>query len=187
MEFFDIRDAAKALKQMNGKEIHGKPVAIEFSRPGGGHSRKFKPPPSLPHKFWPRFALGDDPSHCSHMKSTVTEGSHHDKTTEVAMASMNLGEEVGSNGGEERHSQGLLKRNSIRKHSGESTVGGTKHQQQPARSRHRKGKDAKKHETRFLIKEDATVESSSCIDSRTTVMIKNIPNKYRFAILLYFL
>ncbi|KAK3223515.1 hypothetical protein Dsin_010540 [Dipteronia sinensis] len=40
VEFYDIRDAAKALKEMNGKEIYGKPVVIEFSRPGG-FSKKF--------------------------------------------------------------------------------------------------------------------------------------------------
>eukprot|EP00257_Ricinus_communis_P014473 XP_015572152.1 protein terminal ear1 [Ricinus communis] len=40
VEFYDIRDAAKALKEMNGKEIHGKQVVIEFSRPGG-FGRKF--------------------------------------------------------------------------------------------------------------------------------------------------
>ncbi|GAY43953.1 hypothetical protein CUMW_078560 [Citrus unshiu] len=40
IEFYDVRDAAKALKEMNGQEIYGKHVVIEFSRPGG-HSKKF--------------------------------------------------------------------------------------------------------------------------------------------------
>ncbi|KAK2972183.1 hypothetical protein RJ640_030728 [Escallonia rubra] len=40
VEFYDTRDAAKALAEMNGKEINGKQVVIEFSRPGG-HSTKF--------------------------------------------------------------------------------------------------------------------------------------------------
>ncbi|XP_024383881.1 protein MEI2-like 5 isoform X2 [Physcomitrium patens] len=35
VEFFDVRDAAKALKALDGTEIHGKRVKIEFSRPGG--------------------------------------------------------------------------------------------------------------------------------------------------------
>lgn len=35
MEFFDVRDAAKALKALDGTEINGKRVKIEFSRPGG--------------------------------------------------------------------------------------------------------------------------------------------------------
>lgn len=40
----------------------------------------------------------------------------------------------------------------------------------------RRGKD---HDPRFLINEDTIVESN-CRDPRTTVMIKNIPNKYRY-------
>jgi RNA recognition motif-containing protein len=40
IEFYDVRDAAKALREMNGKEIYGKQVDIEFSRPGG-HGKKF--------------------------------------------------------------------------------------------------------------------------------------------------
>nr|XP_024397185.1 protein terminal ear1-like isoform X2 [Physcomitrium patens]XP_024397186.1 protein terminal ear1-like isoform X2 [Physcomitrium patens]PNR39818.1 hypothetical protein PHYPA_020098 [Physcomitrium patens] len=35
VEFFDVRDAAKALKALDGTEINGKRVKIEFSRPGG--------------------------------------------------------------------------------------------------------------------------------------------------------
>ncbi|KAF5945184.1 hypothetical protein HYC85_015412 [Camellia sinensis] len=41
-----------------------------------------------------------------------------------------------------------------------------------------KGRQAKNFDPRFLINEDAIMESN-CRDSRTTVMIKNIPNKYR--------
>jgi RNA recognition motif-containing protein len=40
VEFYDVRDAAKALGEMNGKEIYGKQVDIEFSRPGG-YGKKF--------------------------------------------------------------------------------------------------------------------------------------------------
>lgn len=35
VEFYDIRDASKALKSLDGTEINGKRVKIEFSRPGG--------------------------------------------------------------------------------------------------------------------------------------------------------
>ncbi|KAJ7522727.1 hypothetical protein O6H91_18G024300 [Diphasiastrum complanatum] len=35
VEFFDIRDAARALAALDGKEVCGKRVKIEFSRPGG--------------------------------------------------------------------------------------------------------------------------------------------------------
>ncbi|XP_028796396.1 protein terminal ear1 homolog [Neltuma alba] len=40
--FFDVRDAARALKEMNGKQINGMAVVIEFSRPGG-HGRSSSP------------------------------------------------------------------------------------------------------------------------------------------------
>lgn len=35
VEFYDVRDASKALKALDGTEIDGKRVKIEFSRPGG--------------------------------------------------------------------------------------------------------------------------------------------------------
>jgi len=90
------------------------------------------------------------------------------------------------------HGGGPPRRNLSRKQSCETTlvVATTKQQQQQQqpqqlpRSRHWKGKQAKKLEARFLIKEDAIVESGPK-DTRTTVMIKNIPNKYRSVFLLF--
>lgn len=35
VEFFDVRDASRALKEMDGQDIGGRRVKIEFSRPGG--------------------------------------------------------------------------------------------------------------------------------------------------------
>lgn len=205
VEFFDTRDAAKALKQMNGKEIHGKHVVIEFSRPGGGPNRKFfspvtkKPfindlnniPPSPPPRR--RFAAGTTPrsysssqSQLSHRKSRGSPNiklSNSRSELAESMGSMSLSDEVGNGVEEEQQQQHPQshgpspRRNFLRKQSSETTAVETTKQQLP-RSRHWKGKQAKKHETRFLIKEDAIVESSSR-DSRTTVMIKNIPNKYR--------
>ena len=40
VEFFDVRDAARALRELYGKEIFGKRVVIEFSRPGGQLARR---------------------------------------------------------------------------------------------------------------------------------------------------
>ncbi|GLJ18311.1 hypothetical protein SUGI_0324030 [Cryptomeria japonica] len=48
VEFFDVRDAARALQQMDGQEIGGKRVKIEFSRPGGQTRRRSPPPPPPP-------------------------------------------------------------------------------------------------------------------------------------------
>ncbi|TKY60212.1 terminal ear1 [Spatholobus suberectus] len=179
VEFFDIRDAAKALKHMNGKEIHGKQVVVEVS---DGR------------RFWPQFAprtttvtntlqCFSQPRLCSE-KSIVTEVSHDKRVNagtniEVAIASLNLGEQVQDRVEEMHYS---AKRNSVENQSSENAVESTK-RQQPGRSRHWRGKQAKKHETPFLIKEHATAESS-CVDSRTTVMIRNIPNKYSQKLLL---
>ncbi|TKY47702.1 terminal ear1 [Spatholobus suberectus] len=203
VEFFDVRDAAKALKRMNGKEIHGKPVVIEFSRPGG-HTRKFfhstfskTPPlnfnvPPFPPSPRRRFAaprLHSSQPQLSHKKSPTASPSKGAGSINAAMGSMTLTGGVGNGNGnraDEQHSHGTPKRNLGRKHNCESTVGSTKQQQQQQqlpRSRHWKGKQAKKHETRFLIQEDAIVESGPR-DTRTTVMIKNIPNKYSQKLLL---
>lgn len=48
VEFFDVRDAARALEKMDGQDIGGKRVKIEFSRPGGQTRRPPPPPPPLP-------------------------------------------------------------------------------------------------------------------------------------------
>ncbi|XP_027337577.1 protein terminal ear1-like [Abrus precatorius] len=169
VEFFDTRDASKALKHMNGKEIHGKTVVIEFSRPGG-HTRKFfhsSSPPSnkKPFNFNINIPPLQSPSPRRRFASSRFHSSHpqlsHKKTPHKVPNHATI----------------------------DTTVGSTKQQQQqqqqqlPRSSRHWKGKQAKKHETRFLIKEDAIVESSSR-DTRTTVMIKNIPNKYSQKLLL---
>ncbi|KAG4995536.1 hypothetical protein AAZX31_11G249300 [Glycine max] len=175
VEFFDIRDAAKALKHMNGKEIDGKQVVIEFSRPGG-HTRKFFHHHSK--TTVPPLNFNAPRLHSSQKKSPGSP-SNSTGSIDAEMGSMSLtGGEV-----EEQHSssQGPTRRNLGRKHT-TLVVGNTKQQQVP-RSRHWKGKQAKKHETRFLIKEDAIVESGPK-DTRTTVMIKNIPNKYSQKLLL---
>lgn len=198
LEFFDIRDAAMALKQMNGKEIRGKPVVIEFSKPGGHGRRYFHstyspipkkpinlnvPPPSPPpfyhsqrRRFAPRFHSPQP------QVSPKRRGSPNSGSLASSMGSMSLIKV--------EHSHGTPRRNFRRSQSRESTVGTPKqyHYQQVTRSRQWKGKQTNNRETRFLIKEDAIVESSFR-DPRTTVMIKNIPNKYRsvFCFLLLFL
>eukprot|EP00256_Glycine_max_P052708 XP_014619144.1 protein terminal ear1 [Glycine max] len=142
VEFFDIRDAAKALKHMNGKEIDGKQVVIEFSRPGG-HTRKFFHHHSK--TTVPPLNFNAPRLHSSQKKSPGSP-SNSTGSIDAEMGSMSLtGGEV-----EEQHSssQGPTRRNLGRKHT-TLVVGNTKQQQVP-RSRHWKGKQAKKHETRFL-------------------------------------
>lgn len=40
VEFFDTRDAARALAELNGKEINGRLLLLEFGTPGSGQVRR---------------------------------------------------------------------------------------------------------------------------------------------------
>ncbi|CAI0425862.1 unnamed protein product [Linum tenue] len=121
VEFYDVRDAARALSEMNGKEILGRPVVIEFSRPGG-FSKKF-------------------------FNSTANNSAKQQKSGGGSGSGNGNGCSRVWKGGKQ-----LMKGNNNR------------------------------YDSRFLINEEAMVESSS--SSSTTVMIKNIPNKYSQKLLL---
>ncbi|KAI3795943.1 hypothetical protein L1987_38604 [Smallanthus sonchifolius] len=124
VEFYDTRDATKAVAAVNGQEINGKQLVVEF----GGHKLIPNSPPPLP-----------------------------------------VREDVVRNGS---HCAGGLKKNVKHRQSPERWVSG---RNKPWKG-HRYNRE--KCDPRFSIKGDAAVVSSFQ-DSRTTVMIKNIPNKYR--------
>ncbi|XP_020539261.1 protein terminal ear1 isoform X2 [Jatropha curcas] len=217
VEFYDIRDAAKALREMNGKEIYGKQVVIEFSRPGG-YSRRFfnaskttsinntianakfsryappqpplspppPPPPPLPRRFSsrspsnipPRAFLAQTQSSSAKKISNFSKGNPNeninDKSSiEDSMVCLSISGGDGD-GVADKVSDGSSKRNAKKSLNKETCAASTKQQH---KSRPWKSRQTKKFDTRFLINEDAMVESN-CSDSRTTVMIKNIPNKY---------
>ncbi|XP_062110510.1 protein terminal ear1 homolog [Humulus lupulus] len=233
VEFFDVRDAAKALVEMNGREINGKQIVIEFSRPGG-HSRKFinAVTTTTHHKYSPPVArkLSNIPPRAyaaaaqTHQaqfpvrKSSFGKGNSNKggsssstvQSVERKMASVNLGynNSLCINGGaatdRDRDSHGaVLKRLSRKTHHSNTQSSSNQllppsapplpppvlqsQQQSPTpvlRGRSRKGmKQGKKLDSRFLISEEAMTESN-CRDTRTTVMIKNIPNKYSQKLLL---
>ena len=97
------------------------------------------------------------------------------------MAELNLG------GIEERESGDHSRRVLTKKQTGQGMVTSPRQLQPPPpppprSSRGKRGKQPKKFDARFLIKEDIMVESRS--DPRTTLMIKNIPNKYRWVFLV---
>ncbi|KAJ9549505.1 hypothetical protein OSB04_022048 [Centaurea solstitialis] len=164
VEFYDTRDAAKALINVNGKEIHGKTVVVEFSRPGGHknspkHNRfhpitntatnaaTVRPPPIILSR---KFPSPPPPTPCGNGKVVDWFRSSLKKPGKKPP------ENVGGGG-----------------------VG--------VWSKQRKGsrQARERYDPRFLIKEDGIIsESSSFSDSRTTVMIKNIPNKYSQKLLL---
>ncbi|XVE85199.1 hypothetical protein DITRI_Ditri17bG0072900 [Diplodiscus trichospermus] len=232
VEFYDVRDAAKALREMNGKDINGKQVVIEFSRPGG-YSRKFfnannannvntitpctdnipltsdkynhhtrnskypsspplppppPTPPAFPRKFSGRFSSNiSTRSFLSRSQSPTrkmtnsSKGNPNGNTNSKSWVETSVVEEKVGGGGAKKNA----KKNQINSQSTASCSNGSKQQQQQCRGRPWKGRQAKKFDPRFLINEDAMVESNSnCKDSRTTVMIKNIPNKYSQTLLL---
>lgn len=206
IEFYDVRDAAKALKEMNGQEIYGKRIVIEFSRPGG-HSKKFfyanstsctgslnysstiyqtrnsdYPLPLSAHQpsYRPRSFLSQAPHFRKKSPSNSFKGNPNNVnvtcSVEASVASLSLANAIEV----EDININPAKRNSKKSQSYQSIVPIAKPQQVRNRTRPWKGKHAKKFDARFLISEDAAGESN-CKDSRTTVMIKNIPNKYRFS------
>uniref|UniRef100_A0A5B7C6H2 RRM domain-containing protein n=1 Tax=Davidia involucrata TaxID=16924 RepID=A0A5B7C6H2_DAVIN len=199
VEFYDVRDAAKALKEMNGKEIHGKHAVIEFSRPGG-YSKRFSkstqntinnfhsppppPPPPPPHKISGRSPANVRPrcSNTQNQSSTKKlsfsrgnpNGSDGNGVVQASMAGI-------GNGIEESNSRATKKNLKKSRNT-------TSKQQQPqlmanSGGKPWKGRQAKNFDPRFLINEVAILETN-CRDSRTTVMIKNIPNKYSQKLLL---
>ncbi|KAK1408703.1 hypothetical protein QVD17_40701 [Tagetes erecta] len=144
VEFFDTRDASKALININGKEINGKTVVVEFSRPGGC-------------KFGPK------PNRLNHVNVAVAVNS-------------TISRKFCSPPPPPLQAQHLTKK--LMKKQPEQSGG-------CSWSRQRKGsRNREKFDSRFLIKEDSVISESSGYDPRTTVMIKNIPNKYSQKLLL---
>ncbi|KAJ6321441.1 hypothetical protein OIU77_011504 [Salix suchowensis] len=209
IEFYDVRDAAMALREMNGKEIYGKQVDIEFSRPvplpkppsttpvfdstTNVHYSKVatfvspQPPPLLR-----RFSSGCSPSNVS-SRSFLTEiqssagkkssgdpseGNPNETSIEASLGCLSLGGDVIVGKVADR---GPPKRCSKKSQNNQSLTS-MKQQQKSAKS-WKGSRQAKKLDGRFLISDDSMVETSGS-ESRTTVMIKNIPNKYSQKLLL---
>ncbi|XP_017635457.1 protein terminal ear1 homolog isoform X2 [Gossypium arboreum] len=167
LEFYDVRDAAKALREMNGKEINGKQVVIEFSRPGG-FSGSGRYSANIP----PRSFLSRSQSPTENL-SDSRKGSPNEikesKKSSVATAVVGGGAAANKVAKNQNNQSPQRISNGVK--------------QQQCRGRPWKGKQGRKFDPRFLISEDAMAESN-CKDSRTTVMIKNIPNKYSQQLLL---
>ncbi|KAI3435141.1 RRM domain-containing protein [Psidium guajava] len=239
VEFYDVRDAAKALAQMNGKEIHGKNVVIEFSRPGG-YNRKFlldaasptpfahdssylynsptafyhakipknspPPPPPLPS---PRRVAAADPPGLRILQPSKPDkkqlsglgvaSPNVEKSSEVDASMSRLSLSGGDARGSERVEGEYCNKGSVvtARKSAKKRQGNSIKQQQSLSCRSSGGSSSgrpwksnkqgrHKVDSRFVISEedDSAVAESSSGDSRTTVMIKNIPNKYSQMLLL---
>ncbi|PIA30344.1 hypothetical protein AQUCO_05600049v1 [Aquilegia coerulea] len=211
VEYFDIRAADRAIKAMDGKEINGKKVLIEFSRPGGHrrflhtptptntistarnnnnnslHSSPFPPPtPSSSllsaSKSFSR-SISDVSSNSSSQNKKTNSPNINRRTSMGQKGSTSLSVSNGS-GSEKSFKSGSSsvvknpKKNS--NNNSKKGVSSTK-EQQSSRNKSVKGRH-RMFDSQFLIKEE--VGSNCQRDTRTTVMIKNIPNKYSQKLLL---
>lgn len=162
VEFYDVRDAAKALDRMNGEEICGKQVVIEFSRPGG-HKNKFMSSrqPQLPFQpLQPPLILNPP------MRQSVTSMKDKNKNVSPNSGGVAVKDSMRSlsiTDGDDNKSRGMQ---SDTKSKNVANLG-------------KKRQMRNTEINQFLISEE-TMKDPSCRDPRTTLMIKNIPNKYRF-------
>ncbi|CAM8884085.1 unnamed protein product [Rhodiola kirilowii] len=220
LEFFDVRDAARASKEMNGKMIKGKQIAIDFSRPGGGHGRRRwchaseisqsnfpqqqqstpAPLPSFRKQSKNNICTSPEENIFPAVTDAVASRSHRfqarrptNKTTTATYNDNNNGSgcsrsfSIISNGGTTAADTVDDSKSSSRNADHEANVADLKNicrkvagagggnKSRVGRLKHTK------LDSRFVIREDVITD---CGDSRTTVMIKNIPNKYSQKLLL---
>ena len=145
IEFYDTRDAERALKQLNKSEIKGKKIKIEYSRPGGLRNR---------------YPSGD--SNSSDSPTTVSiSGLPTVDGLEISSSSL-----PASSTNQLDASMSPPKNDSLL-HPG-------------SKSRRPRAVSAEEKE-QFKL----DLEKVRCgIDKRTTLMVKNIPNKYTQKMLL---
>ncbi|KAF8090656.1 hypothetical protein N665_0470s0021 [Sinapis alba] len=155
VEFYDVRDAAKAFDRMNGEEICGKQVVIEYSRPGG-----------IKNKFMslrqPHVTFQPPPIPAPPMRQSLTLMKDKNKN-------------VSPNNGVEASMVSLC----INDDDDNKTETKNKNVAKWGKKRQMKSMEL----SQFLISEE-TMDDPSCRDPRTTLMIKNIPNKYSQKLLL---
>ncbi|GKC52974.1 protein terminal ear1, partial [Tanacetum coccineum] len=147
VEFYDIRDASKAVANMKGQKINGKPVVVDFNRPVG-HKYNHKQ-----NKFMPISPVRVQSPPCRKDRVGDNGGAREGKNV------------ISPNGGLKKNVKILYKQPHL-----------------PAKQWKGSRNTREKIDPRFSFKEDGIL--STFRDSRTTVMIKNIPNKYSQKLLL---
>ncbi|KAG0477631.1 hypothetical protein HPP92_012350 [Vanilla planifolia] len=192
LEYFDLRDAVRAQADFNGKEVCGRSLVVEFRRPvghgrsfqqsrSGGQQRGFVPPPRL--KRWPE---GSSTKMTGTKGKAVQQSSYGGikiSTSSVAGGSASVCQE-------DRKGKAATEGATQASLCAPSSPSAAAAKQQPSSKRAWKIHSRKDAEARFQFKEVVVKEnssSSSCStsrDTRTTVMIKNIPNKYSQKLLL---
>ncbi|KAJ1286716.1 hypothetical protein BS78_03G373300 [Paspalum vaginatum] len=211
VDFFDTRDAARALAELNGQELFGRRLVIEFTRPSGpGPRRRGYVPHNRPSgaPTPPRQQAAWRPSQPSSPTGSVraregvvllrrssckASASGDQSTNKGGNAAVTTHERSKSKGGKNVSSAAPSSTSAPSSSSSSTaTTASGKHAQKGAGSsgswKGRKGG----WESRFLFKEpdaggDAETQAAAPaveMDTRTTVMIRNIPNKYSQKLLL---
>ncbi|WOK94520.1 hypothetical protein Cni_G03224 [Canna indica] len=226
VEFFDTRDAARALSELNGKDVNGRRLVLEFTWPVGNHTRRCNyPRRSSGHGHGhhnsplpPRFLRGgpQPSSRWAQASGASSRSSSSSSARDRGSAEQNQGSPVvlrtnanatataavarsGSGSGRRNKSNNSSSSNHPSSSSSSSSSRQQQQQQQQPQQQQSSGgvsssgsrrgwknRGKSSGESRFLFKEAESEDSSesSCRDSRTTVMIKNIPNKYSQKLLL---
>ncbi|KAL7134980.1 hypothetical protein ABFS83_11G062000 [Erythranthe nasuta] len=229
VEFYDVRNAARAMAEMNGRVIYGKAIVIEFSRPGGQVKKFWKGGPfdngttnynrqNLNKRPPLSLSSPENRRRDNERRGNYSGGSEGSKSWSSGSSSLresiaNLCVKSNCLNEDERCSDSSSTRpgdarkkihcyfkkvNNNNSDGGGGGGGGgggsSKPQSHGGGCKPWKGgggggggrRGKMEHDPRFLInEEDAIVESDCSIrDSRTTVMIKNIPNKYSQKLLL---
>ncbi|CAO2181992.1 unnamed protein product [Urochloa humidicola] len=205
VDFFDTRDAARALAELNGHELFGRRLVIEFTRPSapGPRRRGYVPHhrPSAPTP--PRHQAAWRPSQLptSQAPSASSSGSGSVRAREGGVVLLrrsstsvkaSAGDQYSKAGAshERKSKSGNKVVVSSSGSSSSSTVAlsaGKQAAQKGGGGGNWRGRKSER-ESRFLFKEpeagggDADAQAAAPAvekDTRTTVMIRNIPNKYR--------
>ncbi|EES01930.1 hypothetical protein BDA96_03G426200 [Sorghum bicolor] len=210
IDFFDTRDAARALAELNGQELFGRRLVIEFTRPSGpgprrrGYAPHHRPtaptPPRLQQATWRPAQTTSSQPPASSSSSSVSVRAREG----VVLLRRPSDQAKGGNAGtrQERKSKGgknVASSASAPASSSTPTASGKQAQKGAGSSGgggagggggNWKGRKSG-WEARFLFKDpesagDADTQSSPASerDTRTTVMIRNIPNKYSQKLLL---
>ncbi|KAL5673036.1 hypothetical protein ACJX0J_017342, partial [Zea mays] len=208
VDFFDTRDAARALAELNGQELFGRRLVVEFTRPSGPGPRRrgYAPhqhrptaptPPRLQATWRPSQPTSSQPP-----ASSSSSGSVRAREGVVLLrrssCKSSAGSDQSSKGGnagtshERKTKGGKIVVAAAAASSSTPTASGKQTQKGVGSSGGGSWKGRKSGwEARFLFKEpeagggaDTQATPASEMDTRTTVMIRNIPNKYSQKLLL---
>nr|CAB3475166.1 unnamed protein product [Digitaria exilis] len=217
VDFFDTRDAARAIAELNGQELFGRRLVIEFTRPSGPgprrrggyvmtHHRPSAPTPPRHQPSWRPASSQQPTSQPSISSSSSSSGSVRAREGGAVVLLRRSSSNKASAAAGDRSKSGSV----TTSHERKSKQGGSNKMVASSSSSSAtaasSGKQAQKGggnwkgrksgwEARFLFKEPevtgdeaaAAAAAAPEIDTRTTVMIRNIPNKYSQKLLLHML